>query len=287
MIRKITAGVLMVTLLAGGGVPQGQARGTGARIAVAMTRPLGRLGPLINIRQSWNNCGPASVAEVLDYWGIPRTQGAVAAVLRADGDPRGMAPFGIPAYARTVGLRSLLGVYGTPRLLKALVSNGFPVIVNQWISMYDHYRHYRPIEAYDDHQGVFVSSDPYLGPDHRLTYDDFAVMWKVSNQRFTVLYPLAKEGMLQAVLDAAGWDRTQALQRDLANMEARLRGEGPSEPSWGLNPHMYPYLNLAWDDLQLGHYAAARAALRAAAAAGAHPLVVQWVTNEMPSAPES
>src|SRR5690348_6856186 len=60
------------------------------------------VGPMIFISQTLNNCGPASVAEVLDFWGIHKSQGEVQAVLRADGNPGGMAPFGMPAYLRAL-----------------------------------------------------------------------------------------------------------------------------------------------------------------------------------------
>lgn len=76
------------------------------------------------ISQTLNNCRPASVAEVLGYWGIDRSQGQVQAVLRADGNSRGMAPFGIPGYAKDLGMRALLGVEANQVLVKALVSNG-------------------------------------------------------------------------------------------------------------------------------------------------------------------
>lgn len=70
------------------------------------------LGPLENIPQTWNNCGPASVAEVLAYWGIDRTQWQVQSVIRADGNPYGTTPYGVPAYMRSLGMRALIGIAG-------------------------------------------------------------------------------------------------------------------------------------------------------------------------------
>src|SRR5260370_40734474 len=86
--RLFASCLLFSTLLASAAAPTAfaaaHARGLAA---VTPSRPTGSLGPLINIPQTWNNCGPASVAEVLAYWGISRTQGEVQAVLRADGNP--------------------------------------------------------------------------------------------------------------------------------------------------------------------------------------------------------
>ena len=70
----------------------------------ATTPSSASVGQMLFISQTLNNCGPASVAEVLDYWGIHKTQGQVQSVLRADGNSFGMAPFGIPGYARSVGM---------------------------------------------------------------------------------------------------------------------------------------------------------------------------------------
>jgi len=84
--------------------------------AVVPTLPArASLGPLEFISQTLNNCGPASVAEVLSYWGIQRSQGQVQAILRADGNPRGMVPYGVPAYMHSMGMDVVMGVGGTRR----------------------------------------------------------------------------------------------------------------------------------------------------------------------------
>jgi uncharacterized protein len=287
LCRVAAAIVLVAGVLAGAGRPVGAAtRGSPAhpRVTVAPSSAAGNVGYLPQIWQTYNNCGPASVAEVLAYWGIARTQYQVQLVLRADNSPSGMAPYGVPSYVRSVGLRALLGVAGTPRVLKALVSNGFPVIVNQWYSVADHTRHYRPIQAYDDRQGVFVSSDPAGGPGHAIAYPDFAAIWAVSNNRFIVLFPAAKALLLGAVLASAGWNKSQAYQRDLARSEARLRsGRVLPTTSGSRGLRYYTYLNIAWDEVELGQYAAARQELQQARAHGANPILVHWVAGEIPA----
>jgi len=290
--RRVAAPVLMVGMvsaLATGASPAGAATGgaaSGHRVAVVPSRAAGGVGYLPHIWQTYNNCGPSSVAEVLSYWGITRTQDQVRLVLRADNNPRGMAPYGVPSYARGVGLQALLGVAGTPRLLKALLSNGFPVIVNQLVSATDHDRHYRPIQSYDDGQGVFVSSDPLIGAAYAIPYAGFVRLWAVSNNRFIVLYPSSKAPLLDAVLASAGWDRARAYRGDLAKTEARLRSGKPPVTGMAAAPgafKYYSYLNIAWDDMELGRYAAARRQLRQAAAHGANPLMVSWVAREIPA----
>jgi len=288
LMRGAAVAVVAVGIIAAGGAPAGAAsHGTPPRrsVAVAPSGPAASVGDLAHIWQTYNNCGPASVAEVLSYWGVYRTQYQAQLVLRADNNPRGMWPYGVPGYARSVGVRALVGVAGTPRLIKALVSNGFPVIVNQAYSVTDSSRHYRPIQSYDDRQGVFVSSDPFGGAGYTITYADFNKIWAAANNRFIVLYPPSKALLLNAALASAGWNRTRAYQGDLVKTEARLRsGKAPttSVAATRENFRSYSYLNLAWDDVELGRYTNARAQLRQATAHGANSIMVNWIAGEMP-----
>ena len=287
--RGAVVSLLALGALTIGGRPAGAAtRPAGRSMTIASSRVAGSVGLLPHIWQTYNNCGPSSVVEVLSYWGVYRTQYQARLVLRADNNPRGMAVYGVPAYARSVGMQALVGVAGTPRLVKALVSNGFPVIVNQSYSATDPTRHYRPIGAYDDRQGVFVASDPLAGAGYAITYADFNKVWSVSNDRFMVLYPAGKAALLSAVLASAGWNKTQAYRRDLAKTQARLRSGKAPAPATGMASapgafKYYSYLNLAWDDVELGRYAAARQQLRQASSHGANPIMLNWVAGEIPT----
>ncbi len=246
----------------------------------APARSAATVGSVLTIPQTWNNCGPASVAAVLAYWGIDRTQDAVAAVLRVDGYGHGMGPYGVPSYARSLGMDALVGVAGSATLLKALINAGFPVIVTQWVSMRDRTSHYRPITAYDDRQALFVASDPLLGPNHVIGYADFAQMWAEDDNRFVVLSSPSHRGTLNAVLAAGRWTRAGAYHHDLAWVQARLSGSGQEVASWTY-PVAVPgarFLRLAWDHGQLGQATAARAALHQATAQGAAPLTVGWIS---------
>ena len=290
--RRVALGLCVVATLLVARAPLAHAQGTTARAGasgtVAPSHASGALGPLMNIAQTWNNCGPASLAEVLAYWGIARTQGQIQAVLRVDGPARGMTPYGVPGYARSLGMRALVGVGGTEALVKALISNGFPVIVSQQVSITYRIGHYRPIEAYDDRQGTFVASDPYLGAPYRITYADFARIWASSDRGFMVLYRPARQAALSAVLATVGWDRRWAYQHDLALAQARLThprqiAARESVMMTGRSAHFrsYGYLRLAWDELQLGRGAMARRALAQAAEQNANPIVVGWISQEI------
>lgn len=277
--RMLASGLLATAITAPLG-PVQAARAAGAHVAVAPVRSAAAIGPLINIPQTWNNCGPTSVAEVLAYWSIQRTQEQTKAVLRGDGNPHGMAPYDVPVYMRSLGMRGLVGVGGSERLVKALVGNGFPVIVSQYVSATDHVGHYRPIQSYDDVQGTFVSSDPYLGQGHAIGYGEFDAIWQSTDRRFLVLYPPPKGPLLDAVLSSVGWNMRVAYAYDLARVQGQLQGRVADTTGYG--SHRNYYLAIAWDDLQLGRTAAARAAIARALAAGANPITAGWITAQLP-----
>jgi hypothetical protein len=248
----------------------------GAAGTTSAVRAAASLGPLINIPQTWNNCGPAAIAEVLAYWGISRTQGQVQAVLRPDGPLIGMTPYGVPTFARSVDLRTLAGVGGTEAMVKGLISAGFPVIAHQIVSLADTVGHWRPIEAYDDRQRTFTASDPYLGPNHVIDYADFAQMWAQRGYAFFVLYPASRQPALSAVLAASRWNRAAAYAKDLALVRAgRLDASPTGAPA--STSDAYRYLGMAWDAAQLGRTAAVRSYLQAATRAGANPIEARWI----------
>jgi hypothetical protein len=233
------------------------------------------LGPLINVPQTWNNCGPASISEILAYWGIQRSQAEIQPILRVDGPGAGMTPYGVPAYAASVGMRALMGVGGTGVLIKRLVAAGFPVMVHQVVSLSDTVGHYRPIEAYSDRLGIFTASDPYLGPGYQMSYALFNQLWAYRAGQFILLYPPSRQRALNAVLAAAGWNKTAAYTHDIALVRAGQEDVNPAGAAGGTAGFLA--LALAWDSVQLGRYSAARTYLLQAAAAGANPIEVAWI----------
>jgi predicted double-glycine peptidase len=237
-----------------------------------------RLPPLVYIRQTLNNCGPAAIAEVLHFFGVEQTQGQAQAVLRPDGNSRGMWPYGVPGYVSKLGMSSLMGVGGNPTMLKALVTNGFPVIVSQWVSAADREGHYREIEGFDDNRKVFISTDSYLGPNHEIGYDEFNQIW-TGNQRFMVIYPPAKQPLLDAVLVSVNWSKTAAYQADILKIQTRALDPGvPQGFRRGESG-----LGLAWDNIQLGNFDAARTEIQQATAQGASPTMVSWLNQALAS----
>jgi len=252
----------------------------GGALAAPAPRAAASLGPLINIPQTYNNCGPAAIAEVLNYWGVSRTQAQVQSVVRPDGGIIGMTPYGVRSYASTLGLRTLVGVGGSDALVKAMVASGLPIVVHQVVSAGDYTGHWRPIEAYDDAQSAFVCSDPLLGPGYQLAYDTFDRLWAQRDYAFFVIYPPSRQAAVSAAVRAAGWNKVLAFEHDLALVKANQLDVNPTAAPAGLYS-AYHYLALAWDEAQLGRSAPARQYLQLAARAGANAGEMRWVQAEI------
>lgn len=156
------------------------------------------MGPLEHIVQTLNNCGPASVAEVLNHWGIDKTQGELAFLRH--GDPIGMNSDYVASYVPTVGMREFVANQGSQYLIKAFVANGFPVIVSQYVNPADPVDHFRPIEAYDDAGQYFVADDPLMGDGYRLPYSQFDQIWGRYDRFLLVIFPPEKQAQINALL---------------------------------------------------------------------------------------
>jgi hypothetical protein len=157
------------------------------------------LGPLLHIDQTLNNCGPASIAEVLRYYGITHSQTELKGILRPD-NPYGMFVDPIAPYVSSIGLKALLKTGATDGLLKALIRNGLPPIVEDNVSAADTRLHYRALEGYDDARGIFIAADTLLGPRHAISYAEFDQVWRPTKNQIVVIYPAAKQAALNAAL---------------------------------------------------------------------------------------
>jgi tetratricopeptide (TPR) repeat protein len=172
--------------------------------------------------QTWNNCGPATLAMNLSYFGSKLTQADVAATLRPYRDDKNTGPDEMAAYARSQGLRALVRVNGDAGRLKALLAAGIPVLIETWYEPEpnDGMGHYRLLVGYDDAAQEWLVYDSYeaLGlttgaPIYtgiRIPYDEVARLWEAFNRTYLVIYDDARRAAVEAVLgndldDAAMW----------------------------------------------------------------------------------
>lgn len=221
--------------------------------------------------QTWNNCGPVTVAMNLSYYEHYRDQKETAAFLKPDDDDKNVSPEQIVAYARSQGFEGLIRVGGTVELLQQLLSNGFPVIVEDWVNPEDRggIGHYRLFTGYDEAAGHFVAQDSLYGPDREIGMGAFDASWRVFNRKYIVLYRPEQAAAVEAVLGGMADDTAM-----LAHTLAVARAEAGADPEDAI-----AWFNLGSTSTLLGDYDLAASAYDEARRVGL-PFRLLWYQEE-------
>lgn len=212
--------------------------------------------------QTWNNCGPATLAMALSYFGSTLNQANVADVLRPNREDKNVSPHELVDYARSQGYRAVMGVNGTPDLLRLFLSNGLPVIIETWhIPEPDNgMGHYRLLTGYDESTQRWIGHDSYdranpvnpNGPYQGiyLPYTETGELWDVFNRVFVVVYTEAEASIVESILGERMDERTMWQQ---ALLQSRI--EVQIEPE-----NAFAWFNLGSNQVALGHFEEAAAA---------------------------
>ncbi|MEP7199583.1 MAG: C39 family peptidase, partial [Chloroflexota bacterium] len=191
---------------------------------------------LTNVRheyQGWNNCGPTTVAMLLSHYGYSDTQNQTAPILKPNANDKNVGPDELAAYVRTKpNLDALTLINGNEQMLKQLIANGFPVIVETWFTPKpnDGMGHYRLLVGYSDTQKKFSALDSYNGPNVTLGYDDFDADWKAFNRTLVIGFPRAQSPVVNAI---TGYANDEALWRIAAERaSAEIAANGNDAFAW-------------------------------------------------------
>ncbi len=166
--------------------------------------------------QTWNNCGPATLAMILSYYGSELDQAEAGAALRGHPDDKNVSPAELIAFARSQGFQARLLVNGNAAQLRRLIDVGVPVLIETWLDPEDAggLGHYRLIVGYDDEIGSWIAYDSYVGTnpvgssdDYQgiwLPYDETEALWKVFNRTAVVIFEADDLAAVEAVLGPNG-----------------------------------------------------------------------------------
>lgn len=169
--------------------------------------------------QKFNNCGPATLAMTLSYWGWKGDQRDTAAFLKPIAKDRNVMPYEIVNYVeQKTELRALVRVGGTIAILKELIAAGIPVMVEKglddekqgWMG------HYQLLAGYDDGRQLFNAYDSFRGDfgDGKtllVTYATIEEYWRHFNNTFLVFYPANQEEDVAAILGSQRDETTNLL----------------------------------------------------------------------------
>ncbi|MGD2076980.1 MAG: C39 family peptidase [Chloroflexota bacterium] len=162
------------------------------------------------IQQSFNNCGPANLTQVLNWYGNETTQAEAASYLKPNAEDRNVSPWQLSDYVNEfTELKSTVHSGGNLEMLKRFIAAGFPVVIEKGYepntsSSQGWFGHYLTVFGYDEEQQVFHSMDSYLKVDETVgrsdSYEDIAYYWQQFNYTFYVVYEPDQEPIVQSIL---------------------------------------------------------------------------------------
>lgn len=166
----------------------------------------------------WNYCAPANLAMALSFWGWPGDRLDTGHYLKPFEEDKNVMPYEMVNYVTDMtDLNVALRSGGTLDLLKLLIANGYPVLVEKGAYIKDYtgklgwMGHYNYLTAYDDSTQQFLAQDSYFTPDYPVPYATLEQEWVSFNYVYLVIYPPADEAKVMALLGDQA-DATRAEQ---------------------------------------------------------------------------
>ena len=162
-----------------------------------------QMSPFRHEYQGWNNCGPATLTMTLSHYGWQDNQLTAANWLKPDTEDKNVSPWQMIAFVNEMTPeRALMRYGGSLDLLRTLIANDFPVIIEAGYEPegYDWMGHYLLVMGYDLPGQTFLTQDSFLGPDHPYAAAEIDAHWQHFNRVFIVVYDPAREAELLALL---------------------------------------------------------------------------------------
>jgi tetratricopeptide (TPR) repeat protein len=154
--------------------------------------------------QTWNNCGPATLAMTLSYWKLDGSQRIIADFTKPNPRDKNVSPYELADYVEEkTQLQIALRVGGELSLLKSFLAAGFPVIIEKGFEGRDFkgwMGHYVLVTGYSDSDQRFTFQDSYYGPDQVMGYEDFESYWRAFNFTYLVVYPSERKEEVMTIL---------------------------------------------------------------------------------------
>ena len=174
------------------------------------------------VKQGFNNCGPANLTIILNFWDNETTQEEAAAYLKPNREDRNVSPWQIEEYVNDfTELRALARSGGEMEMVKRFIAAGIPVVIEKGYepnSTEGWYGHYLTVYGYDDaRQEVYTrdtNSGPFDGTPRVDNYDDFIHWWQQFNYTFYVVYRPEQEALVHSIIpgqlldDQSMWEYT-------------------------------------------------------------------------------
>jgi hypothetical protein len=217
--------------------------------------------------QKMNNCGPTTVAMALSYFDLILTQFDTAPALKGGPRDKNVSPPELVDYVHSQGFGAIMRVNGNLETLQRLVSQGIPVIVEQWLDRPgdELTGHYRLVRGYSETTQEIIVNDSYSGPRLRFSYAEFDRLWRPFNRLYMVLYKPEQE-LLVRILLGDDWDDLRMYERAVLTTRTEIETLGDA----------YGWFNAGNSLLGLGEYERAAEAFDQAMAIGLPPRMLWY-----------
>jgi tetratricopeptide (TPR) repeat protein len=190
-------------------------------------------------KQDWNNCGPATLALALRYYGWDGDQRDISSLLKPDPGDKNVNIEELAYYVRTRAgwLNAEYRVGAELETLKEFLAAGYPVIIEKSLVLPDSEggggwaAHYVLLTGYEDASGQFMTQDTYHGANLPVTYADLEERWHAFNHVFMVVYP-AEDSEAIAGLMGDESDPEVNRQRALARSQSEVAAIPEDAYAW-------------------------------------------------------
>lgn len=192
------------------------------------------------VKQSFNNCGPANLTQVLNWYGSDITQEDVASYLKPNPEDRNVSPWQISDYVneQMPGYKAITRSGGDLEMLKRFLAAGFPVVIEKGYELPESgwWGHYLTLYGYDDDLEELYSQDSYLGPfdgsGRTDAYRDFLPFWQQFNNTFYIVYRPEQEETVKSLMGEEMFDDIKMWQKVAAMAEQETTDRPDDVFSW-------------------------------------------------------
>jgi hypothetical protein len=191
--------------------------------------------------QGANNCGPATLALYLRYYGWEGSQDNIAQVVKPLPEDRNVNPEELVQFVRThTGwLSAEFRVGGNLQLLKQLIAAGFPVMIEESFFFDTPYwpnddlwaAHYLLLTGYDEAAKTFTGQDSFHGPNQVISANTLNGYWQIFNRVYLLVYPPAQEAALKSIL-GDNLDPDKNRQHALEVSQAETQSQPKNAYAW-------------------------------------------------------
>lgn len=191
--------------------------------------------------QDINNCGPATLSMNLNFYNWGGDQFDISDLIKPIREDRNVNIEELVYYIRTQvpGFDAEFRVAGDINLLRRLLAEGFPVVIEESMQMDESFwfnddlwaGHYLLLTGYDDQVQSFIAQDSFKGPERLVKYSDLDRNWRAFNRVYLLVYPKDARAHVQNIL-GYHWDVKQNRQFALEMAQSEINLESTDPFAW-------------------------------------------------------